>query len=509
MLKLKRLLLNTALLTFSSLLMRCIALAFQVWLVSRIGSAGIGLFGLVMSVSALAGTVAVSGSRFACTRLISEELGLGRDENVKAAMTRSLGYSLFFGTASAIILYCFAEPIGFLWIGDARTVLSLKILSVSLPFMSLSSVIAGYFTACGRVYKSAIVQILEQLVRISLVAFFLSLAPEEDMEISCAAVVAGGSAADIISFFILFVLYVFDRRIHYHGSGSSGAKLTPRLLGISIPLALSAYARTSLSTIQHLLVPKGLRLSGMSADKALSGYGIIQGMVFPIIMFPSCLLMALSQMLVPELTEAQVSGREEDISSATSTLLTKCLQFSLGAAVAMFTFADELGLAVYNSADSGKYIMLFSVLAPVMYMDMVTDGCLKGLGQMMHSMGINIADALIGVVLVWILLPKYGLAGYIFMIFVTECFNFSLSLGRLYRITRIRIPFGRLLMCMLCAVGACQLSEYVFCLTGLDPCGGQKAALFAAISAGFVLYALLVYILEHTVDRKTKKTVMQ
>ncbi len=116
----KRLIYNTALLTPSSLIMRCIALAFQVWLVGRIGSAGIGLFTLVMSVSFLAATFAISGIRFAATRIISEELGLGRHGGVTGAVRRCIGYSLFFGTAAMLVLYLVAEPVAFVWLGAAR-----------------------------------------------------------------------------------------------------------------------------------------------------------------------------------------------------------------------------------------------------------------------------------------------------------------------------------------------------------------------------------------------------
>lgn len=63
----KKLAYNTALLTGSTLVMRWIGLAWQVWLAGRIGPAGIGLFQLVMSVGFLFVTLAVSGIRFAVT----------------------------------------------------------------------------------------------------------------------------------------------------------------------------------------------------------------------------------------------------------------------------------------------------------------------------------------------------------------------------------------------------------------------------------------------------------
>lgn len=434
----KRLFQNTFLLTASSLVMRVIALVFQIWLIGRIGTAGIGLFQLVMSVGMLSSTVAVSGIRFASTRLVSEELGLERPGGVGRAMRRCMGYSLFFGCAAFIIMYLFAEPIGFLWIGDARTVRSLRVLALSMPFMSLASVFAGYFTAVGRVYKSALIQIGEQLFRIALVVIFLRSVSGQDIESSCFSVCSAGTLADILCFFMLLIAYVHDKRRHY--SDSSGSpRLTARMLHIALPLALSAYARTSLSTLEHLLVPRELKAAGHSADSALSGYGTVHGMVFPIVLFPSCLLSALAEMLVPDLTEAQVSGQKEYISETVSSLLRKSLAFSCACALFLYCTADALGVLVYKSFDAGRYIQIFVPLIPIMYMDIVTDGCLKGLGQMMWSMAVNITDALCGVILVILLIPRFGLPGYIAVIYITETLNFILSIGRLGKITRLRL----------------------------------------------------------------------
>jgi stage V sporulation protein B len=434
----KKLMRDTVLLTSSTLLMRCIALIFQMWLVSRIGAAGVGLYGLVGSVGFLAATVAISGVRFASTRLISEELGLERAGGVGRAMRICLAYSLFFGLSSALILWLCAEPIGFLWVGDARTVLSLRILSLSLPFISLSSVIYGYFTASGRIFKAAAVQVLEQLVRIALVIVFLGYAKSGDLERSCAAVSAGSTCAEVCSFLMMLAIFLYDRR-KYGKRAEPSPRLPTRMLSIAVPLALSAYARSALSTVEQLLVPRGLKLAGYTANGALAGYGTIQGMVFPIIFFPSCIITALAELIVPELTAAQVSGKKERISDTVSLLMRKSLGFSLLIGLLLFILSETLGKAIYKSEEAGYYLRIFSFLVPIMYMDMVTDGCLKGLGQQLWSMAFNIADALLGVILVYTLLPQFALRGYIAIIFFEEIFNFSLSLWRLSRVTELRL----------------------------------------------------------------------
>ena len=431
----KKLVYNTALLTGSSLLMRCIGMAFQAWLAGRIGATGIGLFQLVMSVEMLCTTLAVSGIRFAATRIVAEEIGSGREGAVGTAVFRCCMYSLLFGCAAAAVLMSFAEPVGFLWIGDARTVMSLRILACGLPFLSLSSVLSGYFTACGRVWKSALVHLIEQLSYIGLVALFLSRTPQGDIERNCAAVTAGITASDMLSFALMFAFFLGDRRAHAARSARS-ERLTARMLGVALPLAVSSYARSALSTLEHMLVPRGLRRSGLSADSALAGYGVIQGMAMPLISFPSCLLMAVAELIVPELTEAQMRGDGALIRRTVSKLIKRSLLFSTLAAAALFSLAGALSSAVYGSDEAAVYIRLLAPLVPVMYTDMVVDGCLKGLGQQVWSMGINIFDAALGAALVWLLLPVGALDAYIGIIYADELINFALSAARLRRVCR-------------------------------------------------------------------------
>ena len=142
---------------------------------------------------------------------------------------------------------------------------------------------------------------------------------------------------------------------------------------------------------------------------------------------------------MPELTAAQISGKKEQISHTISVLLRKSLALSLFIGLMLFILSETLGKAIYKSEDAGYYIRIFSLLVPLMYMDIVTDGCLKGLGQHLYSMSFNIIEAFIGVILVYALLPKFALNGYIGIIFFEEIFNFSLSFWRLSRVTEIRI----------------------------------------------------------------------
>ena len=96
-------------------------------------------------------------------------------------------------------------------------------------------------------------------------------------------------------------------------------------------------------------------------------------------------------------------------------------------------------MAVYKSSEAARYIRMFAPLVTVMYLDDVTDICLKGLGQQLHSMLFNILEAILNLVLLTQLLPRYAIDGYIFTVYIKVAFNFALSIGRLSHITPLGI----------------------------------------------------------------------
>ena len=493
----KRLLVNTVVMTLSSLFMRSLGLMFQVYLSRRMGASGIGLFQLVMSVSSLATTFAISGIRFATTRLVSEEVGSGRPGGAAAVMRRCLAYSAAFGSMASVLLYSLAGYIGVNVIGDARTVLSLRLLSVSLPFLSTGAVLGGYFTGICRVGKAVAANISEQICRIVVSVLLLGTIRTVNLELMCACVVMGGVAGEIFSFFVILALYLRDPgRRGTPVTAESG--ITGRIVRIAMPLAATAYARVALNTVQNLLIPMGLRRSGASAEAALPGYGMIQGMVFPIITFPMVLFASVSELIVPELTEEQVRGNDRMISASANMLLRLCFLFSAGVTGVLLCFSDELGEVFYKSTEAGHYIRLLALLMPIMYMDNITDGMLRGLGQHIYSMGVNILDSLISTALIWFLLPRYAVYGYIFILYASEIFNFSLSMGRLSRITSINAGVRGMALSAVSAMAGTVLTRCV-----VDITGGAHGIVGLILGVGiFILVYITFSQLFHAVRRE-------
>ena len=168
-------LLNGIVLTITSFLMSGIGVWFSLYLTNKIGAEMMGVYQLIMSVYSFGVTLATSGINLAATRQIAEALGKNSRAGLRHILVKCLLYSLFFGTLACVILLLFGEQIGLSWLKNEQTILPLKIMAVSFPFIAMSSVLSGYFTAVRRVYKNASVQILEQFFKIFLTIWLLTL----------------------------------------------------------------------------------------------------------------------------------------------------------------------------------------------------------------------------------------------------------------------------------------------------------------------------------------------
>ncbi len=459
---------NASIMAASAVLMRTVAVSYQAYLSARVGAEGMGLFTLTMSIYSFAITFATSGIQLAVTRLVSECLGRGEVRAARAALRRATLYALIFSVCGGVVLFFGAPFVGGTLLGDARTILSVRILAFTLPPIALCGVMGGYFTAVRRVSGHAVSQLLEMGARIFVTVYLIGYLAPFGMEYSCAAVVAGGAVAQMISCAMLALCYFFDRRRHLRGDGGEVRGITAKLCHIALPVALSAYIRSGLLTIEHILIPRALVKGGRrTQEEALKTYGILQGMSLPVVLYPMAILSSFSGLLVPVFAAHNARGEDERISDIASRTLHLTTVFAVGCTALFGFFAYDLGYALYGSETAGRYILLLAPVIPLMFLDHVTDCALKGLGEQIWSMWVNIADSCLSIALVWLCLPRLGAVGYILVIVLAEAFNFALSIGRL--IAKRRISYSFLKSFILPALAALTASAAVRFLTPIDP----------------------------------------
>ena len=441
--RLKLFIINGLALTIISIFLQLIGVSFGVYISNKIGNEAVGLYQLLMSTYSFGITLALSGINLACVRIVSEELAKNSLSNIKLVMRKCLLYSLSFGMVTFFLFTFLASLISTNILHSKIAPSTICIMAISFPFASICSCLNGYFSAVRHVIKSAVIQILEQLFKMVLVSYLLSILFDSSINSACSLIVLGSSIAEGFSCLLMFLAYVQDRRKickqdDFVFNRSMQNSTTKRIFKISLPISSATYIKSGLATLKQVVIPIKLEASGLSCSEALSKYGMINGMVFPIILFPSTFLNSFSGLLIPEFSSFNVKGENRTIKESINKILKYTLLFSFFIVGIFCCFSKELSILIYNNTEISKYIKILAPIIVFMYLDSIVDGILKGLDKQVSVMIINIIDLISSILLISFLLPLYGVFGYLIVIFISEILNCILSIGVLINTSKIK-----------------------------------------------------------------------
>ena len=216
--------------------------------------------------------------------------------------------------------------------------------------------------------------------------------------------------------------------------------------------------RSGLNTIEDLIIPRQLALFAGTVN-AMADYGMIRGMVFPVLMFPAAVLVSLAELLIPEFSRCAAQGSRTRVQYLAKQGLRASMLFGLCTGGLLFTLSDVLGELLYQEPQVGGLLRLYAPFVPMLYMDALVDAMCKGLGQQNANARYNTLTSFLDVVFLWVLLPKWGLGGYYVSFAATHLINFALSLQRLVRVSGIRLTIGKPALAAACtAVAGCMAS---------------------------------------------------
>lgn len=456
---------GTLILSITSIIIRSIGFVFRIYLANTIGAEGIGLYQLIMAFYMLSITFATSGISLAVSRIVAEEMAKNKQQNVKKALRISILLSLITSGIATVILFFGAEYISVYILKDARAILPLKYLAPSLPFLAFSACYRGYFHAVRNIVKPSSAQVLEQFVRIFVTIALLKLVEVGNVVYACCAAMIGMTAGEVISYIYIWLLYRIDsflngenfiKRIfsrlsrknttpNYSNNSAKNIfaknpfkkpdKLLLNMLSISIPVAGTSYLNSVLRLLENTLIPIKLIASGMTVSSAMSIYGVIKGMVLPILFFPTSFLSSLSTILMPSLSSDNVNNNDKHMTYT----LSKVLHFTSisGILVVSFfmLFPYELGDALYSGIHVGYLIRILSFLCPFMYLNMVIGSVLNALGEQVNNFKINLIESIIKILMIFFLVPIYGFKAYLLALFVTTVLNTILYMYRLLKVS--------------------------------------------------------------------------
>ncbi len=410
---------DTVILTFMQFFLDSAALLLNGFITRQLGSSAIGLLTLMGSFLGLAGIIS-NGNAYLCTsRLISEEIGKKNGNPEKILLHGIKLCMLLSGVVSAVILMLNDTICLKFFHGAEEMKGAVKVMPFVLVTGAVGACFKGYFNADRKTIVTAVSDVMEFAVK-SAVIVFLTLTEKSRSEATvCGIMVTSIVIGNTVSFMYLLCMYAVRRR-------KSRGKCTlsfRQYAKYAFPVMGGGIITALLGSANDALIPFCLRQSGNSSGQALGSFGIFEAIVIPAVFFPSVVLCSISGIIVSESARAAAAGNRERIKSLAERITGCTLMFAVISSSVLMHFGGTIGELLGGGKEAGMLITVIAPVVPFIYLEIVLEAMIKGMGLQGFSSLNYLAEYAIRITVVLIFVPRFGLYGVVASYYTSNVFG--------------------------------------------------------------------------------------
>lgn len=422
-----KLLRGAVILTAAGFISRIMGFFFRIFLSHAFGEENVGLYQLIFPFYALCLSLSTAGIQTALSRMTAEKVSLGKTNEAKSTLTIALGLTLLISFAEIFLIQKKADFIAVSFLGDGRCTDLLMIISYAIPCAAVHSCICGYFLGLQNTKLPAVSQLLEQSVRILSVVLLFSVTLKNKDIPSIHLAAAGITAGEFVS--ALFSVHTLSRHQDLLRSFSSRTVVRDlrELLGLSLPLTANRTVVTLLQSIEAVSIPASLKLYGLSGADALSLYGVLTGMALPCILFPSAVTNSIGTVLMPAVSATSTTGNHTAVVHLLKKAAGGCFILGLTCCLFFLFFGRFIGSLLFHSSDAGKFIITLAWICPFLYTNNALISAINGYGKTTSTFLINACGLLVRIGSVFLVIPRFGIQGYLWGLLISQLFVFIMA----------------------------------------------------------------------------------
>ena len=363
---------NASVVTGLSVAERGLGFLYRIVLSRLIGAEGLGLYQVALSLFSLFLTIGTGGLPITLSRFLTKSKAERRPKDGESAISAGFCLALLLTLPIATLLFLFGERLGFLF-SDPRAFRVFRILLLGLSLSAVYAVVRGYFWGEKEFLLPSILEIAEESVMVIVGVLLLQNidSPVIGAERAAWAVVLSylfSCTASLVCFFVK------------GGRFSSPKTQLKPLFNATMPITSVRASSSLVNSAVAVLLPLMLIRAGMTSSEATALFGVVSGMVLPLLFMPSTLIGSLSLVLVPELAEDYYQHNEERLVKNVE----RGLKFAFLVACALipifFALGKELGQLAFSNETAGELLVRSGIILLPMSLTMISTSMLNSMG---------------------------------------------------------------------------------------------------------------------------------
>ena len=345
---------GTLILTAAGFAARLLGFFNRVYLANLISNAELGRYQLIFPIFMFCMAVSCAGIQVAVSKMVAAYHGTGKKKAIRQTIKSAGIMSLIVALLSSGCVIAFSEPISRWILKDISCRGYLVIMAIAIPFAAVHTCVGGYFYGIRHTAVPAVTQLLEQVVRVVTI-YLLGAMMYQKGKIDASVAVWGLAAGEIFSCFLTWICYRFSIRSQNGGSGSGEPirKILRQLWQYGGFLTANRVSVTLLQSTEMILMPVMLAKYYGDTESALSVFGIVTGIVLPVILFPNTVTNAMASLLLPAVAEAEEVHDYRAVSGAIKKSLEYCLLLGLFSGLVFGGCGNQIGSLLFNDVEAG------------------------------------------------------------------------------------------------------------------------------------------------------------
>lgn len=495
-------------LMLSQVMIKILGLVYKLYLTNKegFGDTGNAIYNSGYQIYALLLAISSIGVPNAIAKLISERLAKGDSKGVNRIFKVAILFFAFIGFIGSLILFVGANYIANVLLQIPEAELTLVALSPAVFFVSIGSVIRGYFNGHQRMKITATSQTLEQVAKTIttiIIVEVISLVFTTDVTIMAAGANLATTLSVFMSFAYLFKYYKFKKseieievpEITEEPSydKKSIKEIVKSIIAISLPISLSSLVSAINKTIDSVTAVRGLK-NFLTDEIAKAQYGIYTGKVDVLVGLPLSFNIAFATVLVPSVAKLLAQKNKKEADNVVKFSMMSTILIGLPCTFGMIIFAEPILKLLFPNAPEGTVLLQITSLTIIfMMMAQTINGALQGIGKYKIpaiALGCGVLVKFI-LNLILIPIPSIGINGVAIGSIVCHLISFSIGFVVLKNTLNIKFPTRRYITKPIIATAIMCIASYLLYII-LAQLISWKLALIISIGFAVISYAFAV-----------------
>ena len=400
---------STIILMIGGFITKILGFIIKILYTRMVGEAGISLYSIVMPTYSLLITIASLALPTAISKLIAEE-----KRKTRNILISSTFIILFVNVILIVVTIASSKFIAYNLLQNKDAYYLILAMTLTLPFISISSVIKGYFFGKQQMMPNTVSNVAEQILRIALIILFVPKLMSVSVTLAVMFLILINIFSEFLSIIIL-TLYLPKHTKIKKADLKLDKSTMKDVFSISIPTVSSRFIGNIGLFLEPILLTNILLYLGYTNDFILREYGIYNAYAIALLILPAFFVTAICSALIPEISK-YASLKKHDMVKRRFFQATK-ISFILGLVFSMiiFFFRTPLLQLVYGTSVGSDYIKVLAPFFVLFYLEAPFISTLQALGKSKETMKITFYGVVIKLIsMVALSFLKIGIYGLIY-----------------------------------------------------------------------------------------------